>query len=193
MESNYIEMIMDVNSDNTLDITRLLILINVFTNKNKTAGIEGITKLAIFEFLLKYPYALQKIVEFEQRQKPKSAKQVNVKLEEYEKESIEAHMMALNFAPWNYKYRNEISVLSAKKLISLSIVKNKVDVCITDEGINVVNDLLKCRFYKDIEIRSKIIKLSFKSYGTSTLINKIYQVFPDILDSRIELDVTYED
>lgn len=193
MQSNYIKMVMDVNLDNTLDVVRLLILVNTFTNKTKTVGIDGITKLAVFEFLLKYPYSLQRMVEFEQMQNNKIEKPKIVQFDAYEKESIEANMMALNFAPWSYKYRNEISILSAKNLISISTINKKVNIYITENGANVVNTLLKYQFCKDLENRSKIIKALFKCKSTTKLLDRIYQVFPEILESRIEWDVTYED
>ena len=193
MNRSTIEMIMDINSDNTLNIARMLISINTFSNRNKTSGIIGINKLAIYLFLIKYPQALCRMIEIERSAGKKNSHKLKIVLQNYELQSIESQMMPLNFAPWDCKYRNDVAILTSKNLVKVATGKNKIDIFITDTGEKTVNSLTETNFYKEVENKSKVIKSVFGQYATSTLINKIYIALPEILEAKIELDVTYED
>lgn len=190
MKSSTVEMIMQIDTDETLPLARMLILLDTFSNKNSNGTINGITKLAIYVFLLKYPYAMYKMIENEIQYGKKVPQKYRFSLEDYETNSIEVQMMPLNFAPWDYKYRRELSLLEAQKLINITIEKKKVVIGITNKGKQIVNRLLENYFYSEIKNKSMCIKSIYGNLSERKLSNLIYIAFPEILKGKVELDVT---
>ena len=66
---------------------------------------------------------MYKMIENEIQYGKKVPQKYRFSLEDYETNSIEVQMMPLNFAPWDYKYRRELSLLEAQKLINITIEK----------------------------------------------------------------------
>jgi hypothetical protein len=185
LSRNLVETIINIDSDEINSIVRMLILIDTFAGKNSNGKIEGITKLAILDFLLKYPVALDRTLE---KQKTLGNKAINKKgfeLESYEVNSIDAKMMRFNFAPWDFKYRRIVSILKAKGLISVDLEGNKVALQITSNGIDMAKEIRSLNNYKYLIKRCKIIKTVFGNWSKKKLIDMIYITFPEILTLKV--------
>lgn len=189
MNRNLVETIININSDDTSNIVRMLMLLNTFSGKKKTGKIEGIIKLAILDFLIRYPVALDRVLEQEEIKGNKKAASKRLVLQSYEWNSIEAKMMKFNFAPWDFKYRKTISILKAKKLVEIDVNSKKVVLGITDKGIKLSNSINEINSYKYLLIRCRILKTIFGSWSQKKLIDTIYFTFPEILKIKSEVDV----
>jgi hypothetical protein len=89
----------DVNyeADDSLHLGRLLVLIDVFAGRRGDQTIDGITKLA--DFLLRYPSYLERAL------LARNAPEAAARVEEFERNSVEARMVRYKFGPWDYRYR----------------------------------------------------------------------------------------
>jgi len=187
LNRNLVEAVIKIDSDDTSHIVRIILLIDVFAGKNKTGKIEGIIKLAIFDFLLRYPVALNRALEAQEAQGNKNEKRF--KLQSYEMNSIDARMMKFNFAPWDFKYRRIISILKAKNLIEIEVIGKKSILRITTNGVNAAKRLQHINNYDYLIARCRVIKSLFGNWSQKRLIDMIYKTFPEILTFKVETDV----
>lgn len=189
MSRNLIETIITIDSDDTNNIIRMLILIYTFAGKNGTGKIEGISKLAILDFLLRYPVALDKMLENQELKGNKTINHKRFQLQSYEVNSIDAKMMKFNFAPWDFKYRRIVSILKAKDLIQVNLDGKKTVLRIKSNGIDTAKKIQDLKDYEYLVVRCKIIKSVFGSWSQKKLIDMIYIIFPEILRFKAEMDV----
>lgn len=182
-----VETIINIDSDDINYLVRMLILIDTFAGKNGNGKIEGITKLAILDFLLRYPAALNKTLEEQEIQGNKKVNKKKFQLQSYEVNSIDAKMMKFNFAPWDFKYRRIVSILKAKNLIKLQLEGKKNVLKITSKGSDTANKIKALKNYEYLIARCKIIKSVFGSWSQKKLIDMIYSTFPEILKVKVEM------
>jgi hypothetical protein len=189
LSRNLIETIINIDSDDTNNIVRMLILLDTFAGRKKNGKVQGITKLAILDFLLKYPAALDKVLEKQEREGNKAINKKRVILQSYEINSIDARMMKFNFAPWDLKYRRIVSILKAKDLIQIDIEGKKIVLGISNKGIDISRKLSDFNNYEYMAVRSRIIKTVFGNWSQRKLIDMMYLTFPEILRVKVEMDV----
>lgn len=189
MSRNLVETIINIDSDDTNNIVRMLMLMYTFAGRNETGKIEGITKLAILDFLLRYPVALDKALEKLECQGNKTIDKKRFKLQSYEINSIDAKMMKFNFVPWDFKYRRIVYILKAKDLIHIDTDGKKIVLAITAKGINTSKKIKNLKDYEYLIARCSIVKTVFGSWSKKKLIDMIYSTFPEILRVKVEMDV----
>ena len=95
-----LEAISALESSNSLHEARILLLINAFAGENGDGQIEGLTKLAKLDFLLRYPTYLERALV----KKGRSTKAVDLK--PHEELSVESKMVRYRFGPWDHRYPN---------------------------------------------------------------------------------------
>jgi len=91
---------LEVNDD--VHLSRLLVLLGAFIGSKNEGKIEGLTKLAKLDFLLRYPVYFERAL----KSKNKSISKLDVK--EHERRSIESTMVRYRFGPWDHRYRRFI-------------------------------------------------------------------------------------
>jgi hypothetical protein len=79
------EIVNWLEGDDSLHLGRLLLLMEAFGGRKGNQPIEGLTKLAKLDFLLRYPAYLERALIA--RKAPEAAAQV----QEFERQSVEAH------------------------------------------------------------------------------------------------------
>jgi hypothetical protein len=106
-----------VEVDNEIDAhaARILVLIATFSDPGKGTRLEGLTKLAKLDFLLRYPTMLEKAL----RAKQKPAEGVQV--QDYERRCVESRMVRYRFGPWDHNYGKIVNVLLARRLIDAKL------------------------------------------------------------------------
>lgn len=167
---NIIEILKNSNK-NEAHLARLLILINILTDKGNKP-IKGITKLVKLDFLLRYPNFLKRAL-------TKITTQIDYESSIFEYENIESYMIRFLYGPWDDKYRSYLNVLYAKNLIIIYKEKNATNINITDDGVNLSNKLIEIDTFSLLVYRSKLIKKYFDKSGT-WLKRFIYKHFPEI-------------
>ena len=99
-----------VEDNDLFHMSRLLLLINAFASASREGSIEGLTKLAKLDFLLRYPSNLERALT------ARGAKPEEARVMDYERSNVEARMIRYRYGPWDFRYRRFINLLVAKGL-----------------------------------------------------------------------------
>ncbi|QJD81620.1 hypothetical protein HH216_25060 (plasmid) [Spirosoma rhododendri] len=156
-------------------LSRLLLLLGAFQGRKKRHSVQGITKLAKLDFLLRYPNCLTRALQA--IGKSDDLAQVG----EVEASSIEAKMIRFRYGPWDARYRRWIGLLSAKGLVNTYVEGNTVHVVITDKGKEVAGLFAEEDEFKLIAQRSLLIYKNFGDFSATKIKDFIYEVFPEIV------------
>ncbi len=165
--------------DDTYDLhtARLLVLLREFSGDSGEEAIEGLTKLAKLDFLLRYPVMLERAL----RVRGRSTRDVG--LEDHERFSVESEMVRYRFGPWDHRYREILNLLAAKGLASISIEGRTVVIAPTPEGRHLGDELAQDPAFEAYVRRSRILKRHFNIRGTN-LMRFIYETFPEVVSLR---------
>ncbi|XQU07662.1 hypothetical protein P4544_13710 [Halomonas sp. LY9] len=172
-----VNFIAQLDEEPDLHAIRLLILISAFSDLSCNGSIDGLTKLAKLDFLLRYPVMLERAL----IAKGKTTKGVDV--EEHEVSSVESQMVRYRFGPWDHRYRGILNILVAKALVKVEVEGRKVLISLTEDGRHLALESSKMEEFRDYARRSDILKRNFDIKATS-LMNFIYQNFPEVLSLR---------
>ena len=114
---NVFRALSDLEANDHVHLGRLLILLGAFSGDDGTETVEGLTKLAKLDFLLRYPTYLERAL----RQRNKSTRRVEVA--EHERLSVESSMVRFRYGPWDFRYRRFINLLICCYLRSMTPIK----------------------------------------------------------------------
>lgn len=160
--------------------TRLLLLIKycaMDTVEEEKSSIKGRTKLAKLDFFLRYPTYLKQALD----KNPFSDKKINLYMEPYETQNIEATMIRYKYGPWDNKYYDVFAYLLAKGLIEIISIDHVDHFVITEQGKTVVELLALERNYVSLIERCQIIRESLAQKSGAWLKDFIYRSFPQIV------------
>lgn len=160
-----------------LHLARLLVLLNAFTGDDGLGQVEGLTKLAKLDFLLRYPVMLERAL----RSKGRTTREVQ--LEDHERHSVESEMVRYRFGPWDHRYRELLNVLIAKGLVTISIEGRKNVILLSEKGRDVAGALATDPLFEPYSRRSVVLKKSF-DMTASNLMRFIYDTFPEVVTLR---------
>jgi len=172
-----VQAIADLDQSPELHAARLLLILNTFAEDSNGGAIEGLTKLAKLDFLLRYPVMLERALE------AKGRSTRDVQLEDHERQSVESQMVRYRFGPWDHRYREFINILVAKGLVSVSIEGRKVVIAATEQGRDVARQLAAHDFFGQYDRRARLLKRHFDMTATN-LMRFIYDTFPEIISLR---------
>lgn len=160
-----------------LHLARLLFLLGE-AEKRSAKTIEGITKLAKLDFLLRYPNCLVRLLAFLDRDSAKAD------VKDYERTSIESKMVRFRYGPWDERYRRWIGLLVSKELAVTFLQGRTVHVGLTEKGKAVVEQLSQLSEFNDMKVRSDMIYKAVGTKGATAIKDLIYQVFPEIISLK---------
>lgn len=170
-----INAISKVDEIDEFHLARILFILNEANKRKRKKGcVDGITKLAKFDFLLRYPNCLERALK-EVKGNPKPA---NIK--DYERTTIESRMIRFRYGPWDPRYRKWIGLLYAKGLANTFVEGRTVYVGITKQGKKTVSELNQNEVFSDLKNRSELLYRKFGSYSSTKIKDFIYEVFPEI-------------
>ena len=174
---NLLDILADLEENEELHEGRLLVLLGAFT-ENKGKPIDGLTKLAKLDFLLRYPVFLERAL------KARNAKPAKAKVVEHERKSVESSMVRYRYGPWDFRYRRFINLLVAKGLVTVETEGRTIHIGLTKIGLEIAKTLAEDNAYSDLAYRSRLLKKHFDLKPT-TLMNFIYDTFPEIVTLRL--------
>src|SRR5580700_8564735 len=110
MSLRLVNAVADSENRDDLHLARLLVLLGSAdarrtTPITKAKAVEGITKLAKLDFLLRYPTCLERALS-ELGRDPREAQ-----VQPRERTSIEAKMVRFRYGPWDGRYRRWLGLL----------------------------------------------------------------------------------
>jgi hypothetical protein len=171
-----VEAITELDAEPDLHAARLLILISAFSS-TKQGTVEGLTKLAKLDFLLRYPVMLERALVAKNR----STRDVH--LEDYERLSVESQMVRYRYGPWDHRYREFLNILIGKGLVIVRVEGRRTVLSLTDNGKALATELSDNQEFQDYARRSALLKRHFDFMGTS-LMKFIYDTFPEVVSLR---------
>ena len=176
MSLNVLKAAADAESADGLHLARLLVLLRSAdkANKDKPKPIEGITKLAKLDFLLRYPIYLERAL-IRLGKSPDAAAVMP-----RERTTIETKMIRFRYGPWDGRYRRWLSLLSARGLITLSMSGRKIEIGLTDGGRAAADDLIARPTFRDFADRGGVVIKTVGSMPATKLKDFVYEIVPEI-------------
>jgi hypothetical protein len=138
---------------------------------------EGLTKLAKLDFLLRYPVMLERALA------AKGRSTSDVQLEDHERLSVESQMVRYRFGPWDHRYREFLNILVGKGLVGVNVEGRKVVIALTEHGQTLASELSINPEFQDYARRSSLLKRHFDVKATK-LMQFIYETFPEVVSLR---------
>ncbi len=184
---NLFELLSNLEECDDLHEARLLLLLLAFTTeREEDSGIEGLTKLAKLDFLLRYPTFLERALKERPNGKPEA-----VAVQQHERQSVESSMVRFKYGPWDHRYRRFLNLLVAKGLAKVQTSGRTICIRLSDRGKEVAAALSKAEVNIDIVSRAKLLRRNF-DLGATTLMKLIYSTFPEIGTLRLGREITHE-
>ena len=172
------EIVNWLEGDDSLHLGRLLVLLEAFGGRRGDQPIEGLTKLAKLDFLLRYPVYLERALVA--RDGPEAAAQV----EDYERHSVEAHMVRFRYGPWDHRYRRFLNILVGKGLAAVRVQGRTIMIQLTDRGRAAAAELARNPEFTALRHRAALLKRHLNLSATG-LMEFIYRTFPEVASLRL--------
>jgi hypothetical protein len=149
---------------------RLLLLISAFTRP--THGLQGRTKLAKLDFLLRYP-------EFFRRALAARGRAI-LDSPQPEENNIERRMVRYRYGPWDPAYYALLGSLLARGLIETVPTGRYIDLRVTSTGRSVADSLARTLAWSPIAERANLLRSTFARQSGAWMKDFIYQEFPEV-------------
>ncbi len=163
--------------DDNLHISRLLLLMAAHAG-DKGRPIEGLTKLAKLDFLLRYPNCLERAMTSAGKDPAKA------EVAEFERTTIESKMVRFRYGPWDHRYRRWVALMAARGLVAVDVKGKTVQLWPTPEGQTMATALADQEPLEDLATRAKLVAKSFGNRSGTDLKNFIYATFPELTDMK---------
>ncbi|WP_407166583.1 hypothetical protein [Bradyrhizobium sp. ORS 111] len=166
-------------NDDNLHLARLLLLLGSADARKTTAitkarAVEGITKLAKMDFLLRYPTCLERILVALNRSHE------DVSVHDRERTSIESKMIRFRYGPWDVRYRRWLGLLSSRGLVRLAVEGNTIVIGLTDAGRALAESIKTDPLFAELAHRSDITVKAVGSMSATRLKDFVYEAVPEI-------------
>lgn len=165
------------NDDNFHEARLLLILLEA--SKRGDKSVDGLTKLAKLDFLLRYPKYLQRLVSRIDEASSRRSKR-KIPSEAFEDGNIESRMIRFKYGPWDHRYREWIGLLHAKGLVDTHVSGRTVRVKLTETGKEVAAKIAESEPFAILAARSKLLMQVVGTQNATRLKNLVYQLVPEI-------------
>jgi len=151
---------------------RLLLLISAFTTER--GSLDGRTKLAKLDFLLRYPNYLQRALMIrEGKAGTRRAPLLN-------EDTVESRMVRYRYGPWDPSYFALLGGLIGRGLVDSVPTPKGIAYRTTAKGKELAAALSKTEPWSDISSSCRLLRAKFDLSGTS-LKKFIYEHFPEIV------------
>jgi hypothetical protein len=160
---------------------RVLLLIDGFTTK--AASLEGRTKLAKLDFLLRYPKYMNRLLEIRAKDLNETLPSGEVALNPAEVTNIENKMVRYKFGPWDPSYFAILGSLVGKGLVEPVSTRRGVGYRATQTGHEVAKKIAQTDAWITEANRVKLLKKYLNLTG-NTLKELIYEHVPEVSSAK---------
>jgi len=166
----------DAENADGLHLARLLVLLRSADKRGKGAAkpVEGITKLAKLDFLLRYPVYLERALTALDKSPADAA------VLPRERTTVETKMIRFRYGPWDGRYRRWLSLLSSRGLITLSLSGRKIEIGLTDRGRAIADELAIRPAFQDFATRGAVVMKAVGAMSATKLKDFVYEIVPEI-------------
>lgn len=172
MTVDLVDIVTSLDRDEDVHMARILVLLKAFARPDAPA-IEGITKLAKLDFLLRYPSCLATALE------ARGVPARKIPVDDYERQTIEARMVRYRFGPWDHRYRRFLNVLAARRLIAVRTNGRTVQIDLTANGAALAEQLAASEGFSRVMERAVLLRKHL-DLGARALMEFIYDQFPEL-------------
>lgn len=192
MSLRMIRAMAEAENTDDLHLGRLLVLLRSADARKakpetKARAVEGITKLAKLDFLLRYPTCLERALGHLGRDPAAAAVQPR------ERTSIESRMIRFRYGPWDERYRRWLGLLAARGLVRLGVGGSTVLIGLTDAGRELADRFRADPSYGELARRSDLIAVTFGGFPATRLKDFVYEAIPEITDMKWGREITSDD
>lgn len=172
MSLDLVEIVTSLDRDEDVHLARILVLLKAFSRADAPA-IEGITKLAKLDFLLRYPSCLQKAL------LARGVPVKNIPVDDFERLTIEARMIRYRYGPWDHRYRRFLNILVARRLTTVRTDGRTIQIDLSASGTVLADKLAKSPGFARVYQRALLLRkhLDLKARA---LMEFIYEQFPEL-------------
>jgi hypothetical protein len=163
--------------DDNLHMARLLLLMSAHAG-DRSRPVEGLTKLAKLDFLLRYPNCLERALEAAGKEPGKAG------VAEFERTTIESKMVRFRYGPWDHRYRRWVALMAARGLIAVDVKGKTVQLWPTSAGQVMAVALGQQASLESLAVRAKLVAKSFGSRSGTDLKNFVYSTFPELTNMK---------
>ncbi len=149
----------------------MLLLIDAFSDG--PAGLEGRTKLAKLDFLLRYPAFFRRALA---KRAPKASDPSD---DEPSENLIESRMIRYRYGPWDPAYFALLGALVGRGLIIAVAAEKGLGYKTTQHGHELAQRLAETDAWHPIALRARLLRQHFNLTG-NYLKSFIYQTFPEV-------------
>lgn len=183
MSLRLIKAVAETENLDDFHLGRLLVLLGSAdarksTPLTKAKAVEGITKLAKLDFLLRYPTCLERAL-LKLNRDPREAV-----VRPRERTSIEAKMVRFRYGPWDARYRRWLGLLAARGLVTLGLQGNTVQIGLSDAGRSLAERFREDPLYGDLALRADVVVKAVGSMSATRLKDFVYETIPEIVDMK---------
>ena len=148
------------------------------TPLTKAKAVEGITKLAKLDLLLRYPTCLERAL----RELGRDPGEADV--QSRERTSIEAKMVRFRYGPWDVRYRRWLGLLAARGLVTLGVQGNTVQIGLSEAGRALATRFRDDPLFADLSHRADVVVRAVGSMSATRLKDFVYEAVPEIVDMK---------
>ena len=177
MSLGLVKAIGELETNDGFHIARLLLLLRQ-ADKRSSKTINGITKLAKIDFLLRYPNCFERTAEALGRDVSKAH------IQPHERTTIESKMVRFRYGPWDDRYRRWIGLMVARGLVNTFVQGRTVHVGLTEAGRQTATEIAGREEFRDLDTRSILIYRMVGNFGGTRLKEFIYTTFPELSDMK---------
>ena len=168
------DIVTSLDRDEQIHLGRMILLLAAFDRGElEQPAIQGITKLAKLDFLLRYPTYFQKAM------RARKVSERKIVIEPYERKTVEAEMVRYRYGPWDHRYRRFLNVLAAKGLVSIQTTGRTINLALTDRGRKQSELIVGDESFAQLAERAKVLRESI-DISASDIMKFIYNTFPEI-------------
>lgn len=150
---------------------RLLLLINAFSAGD--GSLQGRTKLAKLDFLLRYPRFFRRAMVLRNIK-------VDTAAEVAEENNIEQRMVRYRYGPWDPAYYALLGALLGRGLITTIPTGNYLGFRTTARGREIAAQLAATDAWQPVAARADLLRRTFRTQQGTFLKNWIYEHFPEV-------------
>lgn len=156
---------------------RLLVLLSAFSGRTGEETVDGLTKLAKLDFLLRYPVLLERALAL------RNAPIAKARVHDHERHSVESAMVRFRYGPWDHRYRTFVNLLVAKGLARVTLEGRTIRIGLTPDGIVAAKSLAESEDFSDADNRARALKQHI-DLGATRLKDFVYEAFPEIVTMK---------
>lgn len=165
-------------------LARLLVLLLAFSPRGGT--LDGLTKLAKLDFLLRYPVFLERLMDARDLSWP-----AGLAPDQPERWAVESHMIRYKYGPWDDRYYVLLGGLVGKGLAEMISTKRTFSLRLTPEGRALAESIGSTAQWQILAARSAFLKRHFDWTGNK-LKDMIYKELPDVVQRPLRAKIAFD-